>query len=99
RPALRVLLRADYGCDRRLARALQRLYQHARRIGMGAVTQHHVEEQHADTGIGERARDMLVPEFRLDHRMRPAAGVAIVAEINALTRRLRRPQYPLSLRR
>ena len=50
---------------------------------MRAIAEHDVEQQHRDARIRERCGDVLVAQLGLDHRMRPAARVAIVAEIEA----------------
>ena len=49
---------------------------------MRAIAEHHVDQDHADRGIGERARDVLVADLGLDHRVRPAARVLVVAEVD-----------------
>ena len=49
---------------------------------MGAVAEHDVHQQNADLGVGERARDVLVAQLRVDHRVRPAARVLVVAQVD-----------------
>src|SRR5438874_1834484 len=99
RPALRILLGAGDRSDGDLARALERFGEHARRIGMRAEADQHIEEQHGYRRIGERRRDRLVAQLGLEHRMRPAARVAIVAEVDAIAARVGAPQDEFSLAR
>src|SRR5262245_56457184 len=48
---------------------------------MGAIPDHHIDEDHAHRRIGSGAREVLVADLRLDHGVWPAARVALVAEI------------------
>ena len=49
-----------------------------------AVAEHDVEEEDRVLRIGEHGRDALGPQRRIDHRMHPSAGVAIVSEVDHL---------------
>ena len=53
-----------------------------RRVGLGAVAEHHVE-QHARRCAGSAATraQLLQPQRRVDHRVGPARGELVVAEV------------------
>ena len=44
-----------------------------RRVGLGAVAEHDVEQDHAGARVGRRLRQVLEPQRRVDHRVRAAA--------------------------
>ena len=54
------------------------------RIRVRAVAEHDVEQEDRVLRIGEHGRNALGPQRRIDHRMRPSAGVAIVSEVDHL---------------
>ena len=52
-----------------------------RRVDVTAEAQHAIEQDHSDGRIGEGCGQRFVAYRRLDHRMRPAAGVFVGTEI------------------
>ena len=53
-----------------------------RRIRVAAVAEHHVEQDHRDLRVARLAHHPFVAQAMVDHRMRPAAGEDVVAEID-----------------
>ena len=58
---------------------------------MGAVAEHHVEQDRRDGGVVGLLVEHLDPGLWVDHRVRSAAGVLLLTEIEAdVTARRRR---------
>ena len=51
------------------------------RVGLGAVAEHDVEQQHAGGLVVGQLREVLEPQGRVDHRVGAAGGVGVVAEV------------------
>src|SRR5262249_22573957 len=85
--ALRILVgaanRSDY--DRRAA-FLPDLRQDRNQlrgwIGVRAITEHYVEQDHRDLRIGGFLQHPVVAQAQVDHRVRPAPGEDVVAEVD-----------------
>ena len=90
-PVLGVGGGADHGDHDRLRHGRERRGEQRGRVGLGAVAEHHVEQEHADLGVGRRPGELLEPQRRVDHRVRPAAGVLVVAEVDEGVPGIRRP--------
>ena len=80
---------ADRGDDgerpRRRARrgaATTRRDELGRRVGVRAVAEHQVEEEDADRRVGAGRADQLAAHGLVDHRVRPADGVDVVARVD-----------------
>ena len=58
----------------------------ARWVGVGAVAEHDVEQHHADRRVLRGRRDARRARRRIDHRVRSARGVLVVAEVEHLGR-------------
>ena len=54
----------------------------AGRVGVAAVAEHDVEQDHGRRRVLGGGDDVLVAEPEVDHRVRPADGVLVVAEID-----------------
>ena len=70
--------------DRRTARraGLQMAGEMAGGIGVAAVADNAIEQDHAAGGVVERRSRMCVADCRLDHRVRPADRECVVTEID-----------------
>ena len=84
--ALRVEVGADEAHDDR-DRALapgrrDRRREQRRRVGLGAVAEHQVEQDHAGRRVGRGPRQLLVAQRRVDHRVRATLGEGVVAEVD-----------------
>ena len=79
---LRVGRRTDDRDHDRLPYAGQGGRQQRGRVGLGTVPEHHVEEQHRGVRVGGRAGQVLQPQRRVDHRVRPAGRVGVVPEVD-----------------
>ena len=71
------------GPPRRPSRGrLDRVGELGRRVRVGAVAEHEVEQQHPARRVGGLDRDPLEPQRRVDHRVRPPARHRVVAEVD-----------------
>jgi hypothetical protein len=62
------------------------------RIGMRAVAEHDIQQHRRDVGAERLLPQDLPPSGRVDHRVRPALGVLLLAEVQAHVRPSRRGQ-------
>ena len=53
-----------------------------RRVGLGAVAEHEVEQDHAGRRVGGRPGQLVVAQRRVDHRVGAALGEGVVAEVD-----------------
>ena len=60
------------------------------RVGLGAVPEDDVEQDDRGLRVGGGAGQVLEPQRRVDHRVRPAGGVGVVAEVHEACGRRRR---------
>ena len=58
-------------------------------VGVGAVAQHHVEQEQAGLGIGRLLAQATQAEVLVDHRVQPADGELVGAQIDDRVARLR----------
>ncbi len=61
--------------------------QQRRRVRLGAVAEHDVEQQHAGRRVGRGPGEVLEAQGRVDHRVGPAGGEGVVAEVDERVRR------------
>ena len=52
------------------------------RVGLGAVAEHEVEQDHAGGRVGGGPGQLLVAQRRVDHRVRAALGEGVVTEVD-----------------
>ena len=69
-------------CGRHGPSRPDRVGQLGRGVGVGAVAEHQVEQQHPAARVGRLGGDPLQPQGRVDHRVRPAAGQLVVTEVD-----------------
>ena len=65
-------------------------------VGVGAVAEHDVEQHHADRRVRRGLHDPRRARRRIDHRVRSARGVLVVAEVDHLGRHPARPSSTLA---
>ena len=56
--------------------------QFGRRVRVGTVAQHHIEQDHRGGRVGRLGGEAFQPQRLVDHRVRPADGELVVAEVD-----------------
>ncbi len=67
---------------RRVDRRGHRRGQPTGRIRLGTVSEDDVHQEHRDVGVGRLVGQQGEPDRRIDHRMRPAQGECVVAQVD-----------------
>ena len=70
------------GRRRRAGRCSDRRRQSRRRVGLGTVAEDDVQQQHPDVRIGGLGGQQVQAQRRVDHRVWPAAGERVVAQVD-----------------